>query len=272
MVSSDYYDQLAVSNRTRTVTTSAPRGRILDRNGVELVRNRASLAVTAYRDLADDPVLVRHLANVLGMPMWPFAATSRTIPRVRRPSIRSRPMCAARPLPTFKSTLASSRVSTLPIARSASTLRHPRLPCARIHRHHHLRATPGAGGGRADRGQHRIPIRRRGGQAGVESRYERLLQGIRGEQTVTIDASGNVTGQVGRYLRAQLRYPPHHRREYSEGLRRRSGVRHRGCASGGLRQRAMRRLRVPRLHERRDPRHGERAHLRSVGIRWWRLV
>lgn len=35
------------------------------------------------------------------------------------------------------------------------------------------------------------------GQAGVESYYENLLQGIRGEQTVKVDASGNVTGQAG---------------------------------------------------------------------------
>lgn len=33
-----------------------------------LVQNRPSLAVVAYRDLAEDEVLVRHLANVLGMP------------------------------------------------------------------------------------------------------------------------------------------------------------------------------------------------------------
>ena len=68
MVSSDYYDKQAKSNQTRTVTTPAVRGRILDRNGVALVQNRPSLAVVAYRDLADDKVLVRHLANVLGMP------------------------------------------------------------------------------------------------------------------------------------------------------------------------------------------------------------
>ena len=68
MVSSDYYDELAEDNQTRTITTPAPRGRILDRNGVAIVDNRASLAVVAYRDVADDPILVRHLANVLGMP------------------------------------------------------------------------------------------------------------------------------------------------------------------------------------------------------------
>ena len=68
MVSSDYYDTLSQQNQTRTVRTSAPRGRILDRNGNALVTNRPSLAVTAYRDLADDTVLVRHLSNVLGIP------------------------------------------------------------------------------------------------------------------------------------------------------------------------------------------------------------
>ena len=47
MVSSDHYDALAEKNQTRTVTTPAPRGRILDRNGVAIVDNRPSLAITA---------------------------------------------------------------------------------------------------------------------------------------------------------------------------------------------------------------------------------
>ena len=47
MVSSDHYDELAQKNQTRTVTTPAPRGRILDRNGTALVTNRSALAVTA---------------------------------------------------------------------------------------------------------------------------------------------------------------------------------------------------------------------------------
>ena len=68
MVSSDYYEGLSQDNQTRTVTTPAPRGRILDRNGVELVTNRPSLVVGVYRDFADDAVAVRHLANVLGIP------------------------------------------------------------------------------------------------------------------------------------------------------------------------------------------------------------
>ena len=76
MVSSDYYEGLSNQNQTRTVTTPAPRGRILDRNGTPLVTNRPCLTVAAYRSLAEDTVTVRHLANVLGMP---YIAVKRNI-------------------------------------------------------------------------------------------------------------------------------------------------------------------------------------------------
>ena len=81
MVSSDYYEKQANSNQTRTVTTPAVRGRILDRNGVALVQNRPSLAVVAYRDLAEDEVLVRHLATCLECLTWRSFAIFRTIQR-----------------------------------------------------------------------------------------------------------------------------------------------------------------------------------------------
>ena len=60
MVSSDYYEKQANSNQTRTVTTPAVRGRILDRNGVALVQNRPSLAVVATG--VDDHVLMMFYA------------------------------------------------------------------------------------------------------------------------------------------------------------------------------------------------------------------
>ena len=68
LVSQDEYERQARANRTRTVTTRAARGRILDRNGDELVGNRPSLTVTAERDVLDDEVEMRLLANLLGMP------------------------------------------------------------------------------------------------------------------------------------------------------------------------------------------------------------
>ncbi len=68
IVSGDDYSAQAETNRTRTVTTPAPRGRILDRNGVELVANRPSLTVCAKSDIADDSIELNLLANLLGMP------------------------------------------------------------------------------------------------------------------------------------------------------------------------------------------------------------
>ena len=59
LLSSDQYTQQAESNRTRTVSVPAPRGRILDRNGKEIVGNRSSLTVLAEADVADDDIELR---------------------------------------------------------------------------------------------------------------------------------------------------------------------------------------------------------------------
>ena len=68
VVSGDDYTKQAESNRTRTVTTAAPRGRILDRNGVELVTNRPSLTICAMSDIADNAIELNVLSALLGIP------------------------------------------------------------------------------------------------------------------------------------------------------------------------------------------------------------
>ena len=68
LMSNDEYTSQAERNRTRTITTAAPRGRILDRNGEELVTNRPSLTVVAQADVADDERELQLLGNLLGMP------------------------------------------------------------------------------------------------------------------------------------------------------------------------------------------------------------
>ena len=202
MVSSDHYDELAVQNQTRTVTTSAPRGRILDRNGNELVRNRASLAVTAYRDLREDTVLVRHIANVLGMP---YIAVMRNI-QDNTEGAQARHTIAT---DVRRSTVAyiqehAGEFSGVYIEdRTEREYPYGTLAC------HVLGYTGTVTQEQLQTQQERIDsgedtassiVYQSGdivGQAGVESQYENLLQGIRGEQTVTVDSVGNVTGQVG---------------------------------------------------------------------------
>ena len=198
MVSSDYYDQLAVSNRTRTVTTSAPRGRILDRNGVELVRNRASLAVTAYRDLADDPVLVRHLANVLGMP---YVAVRRNIQDNTEGAQAQHTIATdvRRSTVAYIQEHAGEFAGVYVADRTEREYPYGTLACHVLGYTGTITSEQLQEQEEAEQTEGSIKYRSGDvvGQAGVESRYERLLQGIRGEQTVTIDASGNVTGQVG---------------------------------------------------------------------------
>jgi penicillin-binding protein 2 len=68
MISGGSYQKLAEENMTSEATIPATRGRILDRNGTELVGNRPSLCVMAPKRVAEDPVLVHLLSLVLGIP------------------------------------------------------------------------------------------------------------------------------------------------------------------------------------------------------------
>lgn len=202
MVSSDYYEELSVQNQTRTVTTPAPRGRILDRNGEPLVMNRASLTVAGYRDLADNTVLVRHLANVLGMP---YIAVRRNIQDYNQ---------GAQSLHTIASDVRRSTVAYIQehVAEFAGVEVVERTE--RVYPHGELAAHVLGYTGTVTQEQLEAQKERQAsgestagsieyqsgdivGQAGVEIQYENLLQGIRGEQTVQVDASGNVTGATG---------------------------------------------------------------------------
>ncbi len=63
------YVAMAEDNRVRQFTTPAPRGRILDRNGVPLVENRPALAVSVSPTAKDDEDLLYRLSVVLDMPV-----------------------------------------------------------------------------------------------------------------------------------------------------------------------------------------------------------
>ena len=196
MVSSEHYETLSKQNQTRTVTTPAPRGRILDRNGVELVTNRPSLAVGGYRDLANDPVAVRHLANVLACPTPRCAAISSTTTKAPRAFISS----------------SDVRLSTVAhIQEHASEFPdvHIEERTERVYPHgtlaSHVLGYTGtvtseqlqAQSERSSNGESSAGdiVYKSGdivGQSGVELMYENLLQGIRGEQTVRVDSGGDV--------------------------------------------------------------------------------
>ena len=198
MVRSDYYDDLAVQNRTRTVTTAAPRGRILDRNGVELVGNRALLAVTAYSDLVDDPVLVRHLSNVLGMP---YAAVRRNI-RDNTEGAQAQHTIATdvrRSTVAYIQEHAGEFEGVSVVDRTERQYPYGTLACHVLGYTGTITAEQLEQQETEEQDEGSIVYQSGDivGQAGVERQYESILQGVRGEQTVTVDAGGNVTGEVG---------------------------------------------------------------------------
>ncbi|MGI6031885.1 MAG: penicillin-binding protein 2 [Coriobacteriales bacterium] len=68
VISGSSYSAKADANRITEYTTIAPRGRIFDRNGVELVGNRSTFAVLANSEVQDNREVVNRLSNVLGIP------------------------------------------------------------------------------------------------------------------------------------------------------------------------------------------------------------
>jgi penicillin-binding protein 2 len=68
VVSGAEYTAKAEGNRITEYTTIAPRGRIYDRNGVELVGNRSTFAVLVSSDVQNDKLVIQRLSDVLGIP------------------------------------------------------------------------------------------------------------------------------------------------------------------------------------------------------------
>lgn len=190
LVSSDEYTKEAESNRTRTVTTAAPRGRILDRNGAEIVSNRSSLTVVADADVADDEVEMQLLANLIGMPRQAV---------YRKVIDSSEGAQSVRTVATDVSRRVVAYLGEHPAAFSGVSvqLRSQRsYPQGTLAAH----VVGYTGTVTAEQleasGSDDSSVQYKSGdvvgQAGVEAMYESILQGIRGEQTVYVDSNGKI--------------------------------------------------------------------------------
>ena len=195
LVSSEDYLEQAENNRTGTVYTPAPRGRILDRNGEEIVGNRASLTVVATSDVLDDDVEMHLLGNLIGMP---FQAVRRKIqdtsegyqsPRVVSVDVSRRVVAFIGEHPE-----AFPGVSVQ--QRTQRSYPHGSL-AAHVLGYTGTVTSEQLEASEEEHGEDGSIVYRSGdvvGQTGIELQYESVLQGTRGEQTVFVDASGNVLG------------------------------------------------------------------------------
>ena len=189
LVSSEEYTEQAESNRTRTVTTAAPRGRILDRNGVEIVTNRSSLTVVAESDVSDDEIEMQILANLIGMPRQ--AVYRKIIDTTEgAQSLRTVSTDVSRRVVAFIGEHPSVFSGVSVQQRTQRSYPYGSLAA------HVIGYTGTVTSEQLESSDDESAVEYKSGdtvgQAGVESMYESVLQGIRGEQTVYVNSSGKV--------------------------------------------------------------------------------
>jgi penicillin-binding protein 2 len=186
MISGSSYQKLAEQNMTSEASIPATRGRILDRNGKELVGNRPSLCVMAPRRIVEDPVLVHLISLVLGMPK---GVVRRNLlddtlgAQANRLIASDVPMDAVAFIREHQQLFAGVEV----VERTVRTYPHGSLAA-------HVLGYVGApteadllipSQGIAYEGSDYI------GKSGAEYAFESVLQGVRGTRTYRVDADGN---------------------------------------------------------------------------------
>ena len=197
LVSSDEYSAQAESNRTRTISVDAPRGRILDRNGVELVNNRASLTVAAKSDVVQDEVEMQLLGNLIGMPKM---AVKRKIENSSggAQSLRTVAVDVSRRVVAY---IGEHPYVFEGVSVEQKTQRHYPQGNLAAHVLGYVGTVSSEQLDASKKSDSEAAISYSSGdivgQAGVEYQYESVLQGVKGEQTVYVDASGAVLSYSG---------------------------------------------------------------------------
>lgn len=193
LVSSEEYAERAESNRTSTVYTQAPRGRILDRNGEEIVTNRACLTVAASADVIDDEVEVQLLANLIGMPAQ---AVRRKLQDTSEgyQSLRTVSVDVSRRVVAYIGEHSEVFPGVGVEERTQRAYPHGSLAAHVVGYTGTVTADQLKSSEDAAEGQIQYRSGDVVGQTGIELQYESVLQGVRGEQVVYVDAQGNVVG------------------------------------------------------------------------------
>lgn len=193
VLNSDSYTTAAEENYTSTFTTRAVRGRIFDRNGVELVGNRATLAIMASSAVATDRNIIHRLSNVLGIP---YNAVKERMSDTSEGAQADRVVTSDAPLRAvafisehpqiFSGISVEERtVRTYPQGDVAAHV----LGYTGTISEEELASSTTADGNSYVSGD--IV-----GKTGAESAFESVLQGVRGTKTVRIDAEGNVLSLI----------------------------------------------------------------------------
>lgn len=177
------YAEQAKQNRVREVTTEAPRGRILDRHGRELVTNRPTMAVVVAPSAKDDEKLLARLSTVLNMPV---ADIKERVSSVRQAPLAYRTVAIDVPM-TAVSYLSEHEVDFPGVeVRTQAVRKYPQGVLAA----HVLGYAGEVSQSELDSVDSPYQYGDTVGKAGAEKSFESVLQGDRGRQLIEVDAVG----------------------------------------------------------------------------------
>ncbi|MEI7813398.1 MAG: penicillin-binding protein 2 [Coriobacteriia bacterium] len=177
------YAKQANDNHVREVTTEAPRGRILDRNGRELVTNRPTMAVVVAPSSINDEKLLARLSTVLNMPVADIkerVASVKLAPLASRTVAIDVPMSAVAYISEHETEFPGVEVRTQAVRKypQGSLAAHVLGYAGEVSQSElELPDSPYQYGDIV-------------GKAGAEKSFEKVLQGDRGRQLVEVDAKG----------------------------------------------------------------------------------
>ncbi len=183
VLNGEAYAQQARDNRVREVTTEAPRGRILDRTGRELVTNRPTMAVVVAPSAKSDPKLLARLSTVLNMPVADIkerASSVKQAPLASRTIAIDVPMAAVSYISEHEAEFPGVEV------RTQAVRRYPQGALAA----HVLGYAGEVSLSELEVTDSPYVYGDIVGKAGAEKSFEQVLQGDRGRQLIEVDARG----------------------------------------------------------------------------------
>lgn len=186
----DYASQ-AEDNQYTSVYTPAPRGYIMDADGVAIVRNRASLTVLADPDVADDRNVVQRLSAVLGVP----AGVVRNRINDATSGAQSQRVVASDARMRDVAFIAEHSDAFPGVTVETRTVRDYPYGALAAHVVGYTGSVTEEAVAQAASGRS-LELGDDVGQAGVEQYYDNLLAGDHGERKVMADAQGNVVEVV----------------------------------------------------------------------------
>jgi penicillin-binding protein 2 len=178
------FASLAEQNRVREVTTVAPRGRILDRNGRELVTNRATMAVVVQASARDNKEMLGRLSSLLNMPVSDIEAR---VSSVKEAALAPRVVAIDVPFAAVAYISEHSREFPGVEVQTRAVRVYPQGALAA-----HVLGYTGEISD-ADMTSSEFAGYAMGdmvGKAGAERQFEKALQGDRGREIIEVDAAG----------------------------------------------------------------------------------